>query len=159
LIALHPNGQIQRYYPDSDDTPPPLAEKITVPQQQGDARYQDNFPLTDGTGLQAVVLVVSDRSLPAFRSWRDGMDKRLPWEASGADVEGVWRFDPPDSFKRLDAKTRSAPRRSLTGAPRAFVKACEALNGCPDVTAIQAWAFPVRPVKATDRLAPDRMPN
>jgi len=149
LIALHPNGDFQRYYPDSDDTPPPLASLIVSPAQTDDAKYQVTCPLTDGTGLQAFVLIVSDRPLPPYRDWIKGLGMALHWQPSGSDAEGVWQFD-GRLFRRLDPlppMTPSDARRSSTTAPPTFANTCKFLAGRPEVKTIQAWAFPVRPTR------------
>jgi hypothetical protein len=148
LIALHPSGQVQRYYPKNDDIAPPLVVQITYPEQkvEGEPDSQYNSPLTDGTGLQAFVLVASSQQLPPYRDWFKDLEHSLPWQPSEPDDPGVWRFDPPSSFTRRDTppKVRSEPRKSATDAPLAFVKTCKALAGRPEVKAIQAWAFPVQ---------------
>jgi len=158
VIALHPNGQFQRYYPGSDDMLPPRTNEIVCPAQTDDAEYQVTRPLTDGTGLQAFVLIVSDRPLLPFRDWIKAVGPSLPWKPSEADADGVWRFDGSASIKRQDLPpppTRSGARKSRTTTPPTFVETCKVLDRRPEVKAIQAWAFPVRPVNSQDAITSD----
>jgi hypothetical protein len=162
LIALHPNGEFQRYYPDSDDTPPPYTSEIVSPAQTDDVDHQFTRPLTDGTGLQAFVLVASDRPLPTYCAWIKTVKPSLPWQPSEADAEGVWLFDGSGSIKRKDLPpqpTRSEARKSRTTAPPTFAETCKVLARRPEVKAIQAWAFPVLPAGAQYRLLPVAPPH
>jgi serine/threonine protein kinase len=145
LIALHPNGQTQLYYPENETTPPRRFLELSYPA--GAELYS---PLTDGTGLQAFALVVTEQPLPPYREWID-RGGALPWRPAGSDAEGVWRYD-GRSFERLDPGQRSNPRRLAAPAPPFFVEACRSLATRPEVRSIQAWAFPVRP-KATPATA------
>jgi serine/threonine protein kinase len=149
LIALHPKGELQLYYPESEETPPPLASKIDCPMQTGEDEFQVNRPLTDGTGLQAFVLVAASRPLPPYREWIKNLKSPLPWRPTASVADGVWRCDGPGTFKRqispLAQTKRSENQKSRTSAPSAFVDTCIALAKVPGIKAIQAWAFPVRP--------------
>jgi hypothetical protein len=147
LIALHPNGQLQRYYPDRDDTPPPRTREIVSPPQTDEVDYQVTLPLTDGTGLQAFMLVVSDRPLPPYRDWIEKLGRPLPWQPSEADADGVWLFNGTPPIQRKDSvtTTRSTARKSRMTAPRCFAETCTLLAARPEVKAIRAWAFPVFP--------------
>jgi serine/threonine protein kinase len=137
LVALHPNGQTELYYPQSQSTPAPPFSELSYPSAAD--LYS---PLTDGAGLQAFALIVTDRPLPPYREWIDrGGD--LPWGPTGSIAEGVWRFD-GRSFERLDPELRSQPRQFTVPAPALFARACRSLAARPEVRAIQAWAFPVR---------------
>ena len=136
LIALHPNGQTQLYYPEDATAPPPRTAELSYPLQA-----ELVSPLTDGVGLQGYVLVASRRPLPPYTEWRARLGA-LPWQSTGA--AGVWRYD-GRAFDRLGGQERSVPRRSSDAAPPPFVATCRALAANPAVEAIQAWAFPVRP--------------
>lgn len=133
LIALHPDGSTQLYYPGSEATPPPLSDRLSYPLGS------DLSPLTDGVGLQAFVLIASRRPLPAYSAWKAQLGN-LSW--AGTQAEGVRHYD-GDQFERLP-KRRSSPRPSAD-APTAFASACRALARVPGVDAIDAWAFPVLP--------------
>jgi serine/threonine protein kinase len=151
LIALHPNGQLQLYYPDREDKVPPQVSQIECPTQTSGDGYQNTLPLIDGTGLQAFVLVASGRPLRPYRDWIKDLKGSLRWRPSEADADGVWRCDGAGSFKRQDlTTTRSEARKSRMTAPPTFVETCNLLAGRPEVKAIRAWAFPVRPAQSDD---------
>jgi serine/threonine protein kinase len=148
LIAMHPNGQLQCYYPESHATSPPLATNIDCPTQTEEFGYQVTRPLTDGAGLQAFVLVVADQPLPPYRDWIKNLKSPLPWNPSADDAEGVWRCDGPGAFSRQDAAGKPARLESgrlRMNAPVTFVDSCNVLAKLPAIKAIRAWAFPVRP--------------
>ena len=136
LIALHPNGQTQLYYPEDATKPPRRTAALSYPLQP-----ELVSPLTDGVGLQAYVLVASRRPLPPYAGWRAHL-RALPWQSTGT-AEGVWRYD-GRAFDRLGGVDRSETRRASDLAPP-FVEICRVLAADAAVEAIQAWAFPVRP--------------
>ncbi|HLM88539.1 MAG TPA: SEFIR domain-containing protein [Streptosporangiaceae bacterium] len=144
LIALHPNGQTQLYYPEDATKPPRRTAALSYPLQP-----ELVSPLTDGVGLQAYVLVASRRPLPPYAAWRAHLGA-LPWQSTGT-AEGVWRYD-GRAFERLGGVNRSEPRRASDLAPP-FVETCRVLAADPAVEAIQAWAFTVRPAS---RSTPER---
>jgi serine/threonine protein kinase len=141
LIALHPDGSTQLYYPEGDAgeaTPPPLADRLSYP-------LGNNLsPLTDGVGLQAYVLVASRERLPAYREWKARLGD-LPWGRTRA--EGVWHYD-GQQFEPCPRR-RSAPRPARVAVPAPFEAACRALRQAPGIDAIDAWAFPVRSKDST----------
>ena len=98
LIALHPNGQTQLYYPEDATRPPPRAAELSYPLQP-----ELVSPLSDGVGLQAYVLVASRRPLPPYAAWRARLGT-LPWQSTGA--AGVWRYD-GRAFDRLNRSSRA----------------------------------------------------
>src|SRR5262249_6697747 len=126
VIALHPNGQIQLYYPASDRIPPPLASRIDCPTQPDDHNRQVNKPLTDGIGLQAFVMVASADPLPPSGDGINEHRVRPPWHPTSADAESVWRFDgvPVGSVTRQDMPTglRSENRQFRMTPPPTFVE-------------------------------------
>jgi hypothetical protein len=135
LIALHPNGETQLYYPESETQPPPLVSEFVYPP---DDQYS---PLTDGVGLQAYVLIASRAPLPAFREWKKPA-RKIPWLATKEKLDGVWLFDGL-AFHWVKSGMRSQPR-ALQKTPTAFETACRYLEQAFDGdVAIQAWAFPV----------------
>jgi hypothetical protein len=137
LVALHPNGQTQLYYPESENNQPPLSGELIYPPGA-----EDYSPLTDGTGQEVFVLIVSVQPLPPFREWlaRSG---ELPWRPTSEDFGGVWHYDGHE-FEQLGPEERSLPRKPTKSVPAAFAEACRKLASRPGVHSIQAWAFPVR---------------
>jgi hypothetical protein len=138
LIALNPDGKDQLYLPPEMGQPRPASAEIGFDEF--------DFPLTDGSGLQAFVVVASRRPLPPYEQWpgRDGLRQR--WKHVAADdVYDVWEYK-DGQLKRLPSGARS-PLEKHPGveslAP--FRNVCDYLRQLPDIEAVQAIAFPVRP--------------
>jgi hypothetical protein len=141
LIALHPDGSTQLYYPEGEageSLRPPLSDRVSYP-------LGDNYsPLTDGVGLQAYVLVASRTPLPPYSEWKARLGN-LPWGEIKA--EGIWHYD-GQQYERLP-KRRSDPRPAADAVPARFVSTCNALSHVPGIDAIDAWVFPVLPKDET----------
>jgi hypothetical protein len=140
LISLQPDGAVKRCYPPTETQPPePLADIHYPPEA---LKF---FPLTDGLGLQAFVLIASRRPLPAYEKWKgkDGMRQR--WESVRADQ--VWSYDGRE-FKPILRLSRGEPReRPGPKVPAPLQAVCEYLKQLPEVDVVQALAFPVQPEK------------
>jgi serine/threonine protein kinase len=138
LIALNPNGLMQLCPKAAEHEPPRRTAEIVYP-----AAPDFYYGLTDGTGLQAFVLVASRRPLPPFAAWpaRAG----IPWTST--TTAGAWRFDGHD-FAFLGAPRRGTERRRPSAAPAPFAAVCHYLSSLPDVDAVHATAFPVLPAAA-----------
>ena len=135
LIALNPDGKVQRCHPSGASEPPsPLAEIDYPPDELS------YFPLTDASGLQAFVLVASRKRLPPYAQWKgiDGL-ARL-WKPATGDR--VWRYD-GRRFEPISSLPRGEPRKR-SGPPAPFQEVCKYLAGLPEVETVQAIAFPVR---------------
>jgi serine/threonine protein kinase len=138
LIALNPDGKDQLWYPSDASRAPSQSAEIDP--------GQDRFCLTDGPGLQAFVAVASRRELPPYQAWpgTDGLRQR--WKHVAADdVDGVWEYK-DGQLKHISSGARG-PREKPPGAEAIapFREVCEYLRKLPDVAAVQAIAFPVRP--------------
>jgi hypothetical protein len=99
--------------------------------------------LIDGVGLQAFVVVASDRSLPVYESWKTQVPGGVDW--SPVDREGLWTYDSaaPSEAKRFRGKLRGdVIRREL--APEGLNSLCDRLRRSPGVTLVRAVAFPVK---------------
>ncbi|HZW34902.1 MAG TPA: hypothetical protein VFF52_29535, partial [Isosphaeraceae bacterium] len=138
LIALNPNGKDQLYLPPGQSQPrSPSAE----------VRFDDfGFPLTDGPGLQAFVVVASRQPLPPYETWpgTDGLRQR--WKPVAADdLQGVWEYK-DGQVRRLSSGARG-PLAKRPGAESLapLRDVCDYLRKLPDVETVQAIAFPVRP--------------
>jgi hypothetical protein len=131
LIALNPDGKPELCYPaDPKKPPPPSARVIT---------FEDStraFALTDGTGLQAFVLVISPRRLPPYAEWSQWLGD-LPWKPTPSAA--IWRYDGVEFASDLE---RGGPR-PLADLPEPFAASCRALQAAPGVTGIRAMCFPV----------------
>ena len=136
VIALNPDGKDQLFFPEDPATPPPAGAQIDAP-----ADSFIGFGLTDGVGLQGVVLVASRQPLPAYTEWIKGLAS-LPWKSDPST--GVWRFDGERFDSAPEPESQRGPRRPLADAPKSFVETCRAFHGRPGVAAMQAVAFPVR---------------
>jgi hypothetical protein len=139
LIALNPDGKVQLWDPPQEsDLPSPSARISFGPSV--------NFGLTDGPGLQAFVVVASRKPLLPFARWdgRDGL-RRLWVRIAPDDACGVWGFEDGE-VTEVASGPRGEPRpRRRPEAPAPFRAVCQYLAGLPDVEAVRAIAFPVRP--------------
>jgi hypothetical protein len=142
VIAFNPDGDDQLYYPRDRDVPPPKSAEIDYPEERG------YFPLTNGVGLQAFMLVASNEPLPAYERWRAGLGE-VPWQPTQAD--GVWRSDGRELAMAGTARSRSAERGGPTAPsepPRPLSRLQRFLQTRPGVSAVGALAFPVKPDRA-----------
>jgi serine/threonine protein kinase len=133
VIALNADGKVQLCHPLNAADTPPRSDEIAYPVGN---LY---FPLTDGIGLQAFVLIASGRALPPFVDWQGRSD--LPWRAVPADAAGVWGFD-GHTFKPLTAPQRGDPRPHR-GPPQPYEEVCTYVAKISGVDAVNAIAFPV----------------
>jgi len=136
VIALNPDGKDQIFFPEDPGTPPPARAQIDAP-----AGSVEGFGLTDGVGLQGVVLVASRQPLPSYGEWVKGRAS-LPWKPDPST--GVWRFDGERFDSAPEPEHPRGPRRPLADAPKSFVETCRAFHSRPGIAAMQAVAIPVR---------------
>jgi hypothetical protein len=139
LIALNPDGKAELCLPAGGIIPNAPRRELDFPEDS-----RDYFGLTDGVGLQAFVVVASDRSLPAYESWKTQVPGGLAWIP--VDREGLWTYDSaaPSEAARFRGKLRGEiVRREL--APEVLVSLCDRLRRSPGVTLVHAVAFPVKP--------------
>jgi serine/threonine protein kinase len=146
LIAFNPapfqpDRWEQLCFPEDAAVPPQPITALDYP-----ADSETYFPLSDGVGLQAFVLVASRTPLPAYRDWRAATGP-APWRQVVAD--GVWRFD-GQRLEQIDAE-RGAPRHRQ-GAPQPVLELGTFFKKCPQVDAVQVIAFPVQPQEAVLRV-------
>src|SRR5262249_12201010 len=76
LIAFNPNGDEQLVYPPDVAAAPPRVEFFRYPAVE--TRF---FPLTDGAGVQAFVLLTSPEPLPAYQEWK-ARTGSAPWQTA-----------------------------------------------------------------------------
>jgi hypothetical protein len=132
LIALNPDGKVQLCEPKEAEAPARL-DQIDYPLGN------EYFPLNDGIGLQAFVLLASRRPLPPFGQW-DGR-AGLPWKSVQAKDGSVWESD-GHTFEPRSSTRRGQPREG-PGAPRPFEEVCKYVAKLPGIEAVRAIAFPV----------------
>ncbi len=106
---------------------------------------KDYFSLTDGAGVQAFVLVASDRPLPAYDAWKAQVPGGLAWSPTAGAGDALWTYDgPPTSGPsgRRGQVRGEIVRRQAT--PEALTTLCDRLRESPGVAAVHAVAFPVK---------------
>jgi hypothetical protein len=141
LIALNPDGRDQFCAPVGGTVPGSPHLGLDYPKEP-----KKLFRLSDGVGLQAFVVVASDRPLPAYESWKAQVSGGLTW--APVDGEGLWTYDSAaasDTARFRGALRGESVEREL--APEALVSLCDRLRRSPGVTLVRAVAFPVKPVE------------
>jgi serine/threonine protein kinase len=136
LIAFRPDGKEQLCYPKDrvrKPIPPPQNEGFDYPV--GPTSY---FPLNDGVGLQVFVLLVSEKPLPPYDRWKAGTGA-APWQRVQADL--YWHFDGQDFTSVSIPRGEEVKRQPL----QPFQDLCNFFKDRPDIDAMQAVAFPVKP--------------
>jgi Protein kinase domain len=142
LIALNPDGTVQLCHSDGDDGSRSPRRELAFPENPA-----DYFGLTDGSGLQAFALVISDRPLPTYQTWKSLVPGGLAW--APVDHVGLWTYD---SERLVEAKQAGGQlrgeilKRELV--PEALIGLCDRLRHAPGVTVVRAVAFPVKPDEA-----------
>jgi hypothetical protein len=138
LIALNTNGKDQLCLPAGGRSPDTPRRELDFPEDP-----KDYFSLTDGVGMQAFVLVTSDRPLPAYDAWKSQLAGGLAWSPPVGDA--LWIYDGPpttDPARRRGQVRGDIVRRQA--APEALVSLCDRLRQSPGVAAVHAVAFPVK---------------
>jgi serine/threonine protein kinase len=136
LLAFNPDGKEQLCIPRARSQQPARQDRL----QLGGS---DAFPLNDGIGLQAFVVVASRQPLPAYAEWA-AQRPAVSWRTVPAKEGAVWRGD----GERLKPVTRRGDDRGeivqLEGvAPLAELG--RTLRGSPGVEAVAVEAFAVLP--------------
>jgi serine/threonine protein kinase len=144
LIALRPDGTDELCDPDDEDTVP---QRKPQPQYPPPAQSDQRYRLSEGAGLHAFALVVSQQPLPSYREWKRRHGP-MPWAAKLPCQPGVvWRDDGQglQPFLAEDfAGTRGKGAKARdAGEPTA--KLASWLRGLPGVDAVTVEAFPVEP--------------
>jgi serine/threonine protein kinase len=138
LIAVNPDGKDQLCFPAGGRSSDAPCRDLDFPEDP-----KDYFWLTDGAGVQAFVLVASDRPLPAYDAWKSQIPGGLAW--SPPVGEALWTYDgspTPDPAPGRGRVRGDIVRRQA--APAALVTLCERLRRSPGVSTVHAVAFPVK---------------
>jgi serine/threonine protein kinase len=144
LIALDTDGEVELCYPSTPSEFPERTEFILFPPDRTDGSNQiDYFTLSEGPGVQGFALVAAARPLPSFDHWEglNGLEQR--WKPDSTEV--AWSYE-GDAIEPLDSGNRGDVRERA-GHPPNFLSVCKYLKDRPDVQAIRAVAFPVKPKK------------
>ncbi len=136
LIAFDPDGRFRLADPPEVTVSPSRCSEFRYITRLDSSRGASQ-PL--GAGLQAWLLVAARDPLPPFADW--SASRLLPWRS--VQAQGVWRFD-GRSIERLHPGRRRVLQRTFD-SPHPFARLCELLRGIPDIDAIAAIAYPVRP--------------
>jgi hypothetical protein len=141
LIALNPDGKDQLCRPIGGRSPGAPRREFEFPEDP-----RDYFGLTDGVGVQAFVLVASDRPLPTYEVWKSQVPGGLAWTPPIGDA--VWIDDGPPTSN--PSQRRGQFRGDILrreAAPEGLVVLCDRLRKSSGVSAVHAVAFPVKPVE------------
>jgi len=136
LIALDPDGRFRLADPPEETVSPSRRSEIRYTPDSSASR-RTTYPR--GAGMQGWLLVAARNPLPPFADWRPF--RLLRWKS--VQAEGVWRFD-GRSIERLQPGNRRVLER-MFDSPRPFAQLCASLSNIPDIDAIEAIAYPVRP--------------
>jgi serine/threonine protein kinase len=140
LIALNPDGKDQLCFPSDEKEPPTLSQEI----QLGESTY---FSLTDGSGLQAFVVVASRTELPPYEKWEGRDVLRQRWRhVATENVHGTWEFK-DGKVEPISRTSRGPLEKRPDERPAPFQDICDKLKKLTDVEAIRAMAFPIWPKK------------
>jgi hypothetical protein len=141
LIAYRPDGTEELCFPEKEGERPPLTDEPRYPSVTAGVRYG----LNEGEGLEAFVLVVSAKPLPAYAEWRRQRGAS-PWRKSDARAGVVWRLD----GAALRAHTADDPENARGKGQEvrgvgALPQLAEWLRQAEGVETVSAVAFAVRP--------------
>ena len=153
-LAGLPNGNVDLCFPTDPDSPPPTTDRPTHPVDWSDE--ETAFTLTDGAGLLAFGLIVSEKPLPSYNEWRKGLGN-IPCGATSAreDVKNaaqVWRHDGQSerAFSFAPGNVRGAVGK-IAERKSVLSLLVEKLQSDSHVNAVDAWLFPIRPrLQASD---------
>jgi hypothetical protein len=146
-VAFRPDGVIEVCYPQDADQPPQPTDTPAYPADDGGNLA---YGLTDGLGVQAFVLVVSDAPLPPYREWL-AQQGECPWKATtvldaaqAARIrhnDGRWEEDFP---LHGGGVTRGAGDE-LVGQRGDLAELVEWFRADERFAVVDAWALPVLP--------------
>ncbi len=141
VIALTADGKFRLCRASEENDLPSLAAKIN-PEESA-------FPLADGPGLQAFVILASRQQLPAFKDWKGGAVISEHWRHVEADgVQGVWEYKDGD-VEPISSGPRSATEKRDRSGTSPFRKTCENLAKLKEFDVVRGVAFRVRPRSST----------
>jgi serine/threonine protein kinase len=143
-LAFRPDGVEELCFPQDADQPPPLTDEPAYPVLDPD---QIVYGLTDGAGMQAFALVVSDEPLPSYNAWRAARGTS-PWRPtelpkSKAIRHHDSRWEEVFSLDRTNQTRGGGERRK---GERSELQSLVAwLRTDKQLAIVDAWALPVLP--------------
>lgn len=145
-IAFRPDGVDEVCFPDDPKQPPPLTDTPVYPSENPDSIY---YRLSDGVGMQAFVLVVSDTPLPAYNEWSKGLPKP-PWEPKELGTlpavfhhDGHWEETFP--LDRVGPTRGAGAHGQMEGTRSPLDGLVRWVRASNKAAVIEAWALPVLP--------------
>ncbi len=136
LLALEPDGRTRLVDPPDETMAPSPRTVIHHP-----SRRDEGARLTDDAALQGWLLVASAHPLPPFSDWPPA--PQLRWRSVVAP--GVWRFDGRQVLRFGPAPGPGGIPRTFSESPRPFAELCGVLRNLPELDAVEAIVYPVRP--------------
>jgi hypothetical protein len=136
LLALEPDGRTRLVDPPDETVAPSPRTVIRHPSVRDDGAM-----LPDAAALQGWLLVASAHPLPPFSEWPSA--PQLRWRSVVAS--GVWRFDGRQVLRFGQAPGPGGIPRTFSESPRPFAQLCGVLRNLPELDAVEAIVYPVRP--------------
>src|SRR5262249_843969 len=127
------DGREELCYPEDQDVIPETLTRLSHPCSTGDV-----FPLNDGLGLQAFVLLASGSPLPSYRTWKQQAGA-APWRKCQAERR-VWFRD--GNFVSDRKRGQVQPLETI---PKPLAGLCDFFKERAGVDDLEVLAFPVLP--------------
>ena len=143
-LAFRPDGEVDLCFPENADEPPTRTAELTYPAHDPDKTY---YGFTDGPGLQAFVLIVSEQPLPAYAEWKRQRGD-APWQATrGAKLRGILRHDGrwEEAFSLAATHQSRGKGEKIESDGGGLSQLVRWAQTDTNVTAIEAWELPVAP--------------
>ena len=97
-----------------------------------------SYGLTQGTGLQVLMVIASLEPLPPYKEWQSQLVGTPPWKH--VEHEEVWRYEDGQFFWERSKDRDFRVRKAL---PEPLRDLANFLQSCPGVDAVTMLAFPV----------------
>ncbi len=144
LIAVDPDGTSQLLFPENEAAPPALGVNLTYPTAPLES------VVLDQPGPVCFVLLAARRHLPPFAGWRPPMNARawndatpaVPWSYNGTTYAPLMQTR---VGKAADGPISIPMLGKAADGPKPLVEVCRFFQSRPDVLAVRAVLFAVRP--------------
>jgi hypothetical protein len=146
-IAFRPDGREELCFPADAERPPQATDTPSYPPRNETKLAQEEiYSLTDGVGLQAFALIVSEAPLPPYVEWRRELGES-PWRAFGlpkqlhiAHHNGEWE----ETFPIAGTVTTRGKGDRLQGGASELSRLATWLRGDRSLL-VDVWLIPVLP--------------